>query len=262
MFNMKSVGIKIALLRKERNLTQMELADMLNISYQAVSNWERGETMPDISKLPEIAQIFNTSIDYILGNESTTKLIKNIINSDLTNDIIDVEQFKDIAPILKPTQINKISSEISDIGNISDLIEYIPFVNKEFADKIAKKCIENKEILKEIPLDELVPFISKEYADKLVEEAIEIKYPINNLRNSIPFISETVADKIAKKCIEDKETLKEIILDELVPFISKEYADKLVEEAIELKYPINDLISVLPFVGSNIADKIAGKCIE
>jgi transcriptional regulator with XRE-family HTH domain len=38
MFEMKSIGRKIAMLRKEKNLTQMELADMLNISYQAVSN--------------------------------------------------------------------------------------------------------------------------------------------------------------------------------------------------------------------------------
>lgn len=45
MFNMKKVGRKIALLRKEKDLTQMELADRLNISYQAVSNWERGVSL-------------------------------------------------------------------------------------------------------------------------------------------------------------------------------------------------------------------------
>lgn len=42
MFIMNSVGVKISELRKKHNMTQMELADKMNISFQAVSNWERG----------------------------------------------------------------------------------------------------------------------------------------------------------------------------------------------------------------------------
>lgn len=57
-FNMDQIGRKISNLRREQNMTQMELADKLGISFQAVSNWERGNTMPDISKLPELAEIF------------------------------------------------------------------------------------------------------------------------------------------------------------------------------------------------------------
>ena len=223
MFNMKNVGRKISLLRKERNLTQMELADMLNISYQAVSNWERGETMPDISKLPEIAQIFDTSIDNILGNNSTTRLVNNIINTDLSNDIIAIDEFKSITPILKPTQISEISNKVSDSDDMNDLLEYIPFVSKTVADKIAKKCIEKEQIF----LDELLPFISIECADNLVDKAIELNYSINVLLTTLPFISTGIADKIAKKCIENNY----ISLDELVPFISQD----LLEELIRLK---------------------------
>ena len=58
-FNMDQIGRKISNLRREQNMTQMELADKLGISFQAVSNWERGNTMPDISKLPELAEIFH-----------------------------------------------------------------------------------------------------------------------------------------------------------------------------------------------------------
>lgn len=52
MFNMKQVGKKILMLRKAQNMTQTELADRMDVSFQAVSNWERGNSMPDISKLP------------------------------------------------------------------------------------------------------------------------------------------------------------------------------------------------------------------
>ena len=52
MFDMQKIGKKISELRKRKNITQMELADQMGISFQAVSNWERGNSMPDISKLP------------------------------------------------------------------------------------------------------------------------------------------------------------------------------------------------------------------
>ena len=78
MFHTEQVGKKIAALRKQNNMTQFELADRLNISFQAVSNWERGNSMPDISKLPEIAELFHTTIDDILGKENT--LLSDIAN--------------------------------------------------------------------------------------------------------------------------------------------------------------------------------------
>lgn len=56
MFTMNSVCAKISELQKKHNMPQMELADKINISFQAVSNWERRNSIPDIGKLPELAQ--------------------------------------------------------------------------------------------------------------------------------------------------------------------------------------------------------------
>lgn len=53
-------------LRKEKNISQEEFANILNTSRQAVSKWERGEAYPDIDKLKDIANFFNVSIDYLL----------------------------------------------------------------------------------------------------------------------------------------------------------------------------------------------------
>ena len=81
MFDTKEIGRKISEFRKVSNMTQMELADRLNISFQAVSNWERGNSMPDISKLPELAELFGISIDELLAKKS--ELITNIIEGDI-----------------------------------------------------------------------------------------------------------------------------------------------------------------------------------
>ena len=74
MFDMRKIGKRIAELRKSKNITQMALADMMGISFQAVSNWERGESMPDISKLGELSEIFGVSIDDILCNKRAAEI--------------------------------------------------------------------------------------------------------------------------------------------------------------------------------------------
>ena len=52
--------------RLNRNLTQEKLADFLNVSFQTISKWERGETLPDITLLPDLAKILETTVDFIL----------------------------------------------------------------------------------------------------------------------------------------------------------------------------------------------------
>lgn len=63
---MKSLNERIKNLRKEKGLTQLQLADMLNVTDKAVSKWEVGEANPDIALLPKIAQIFGVTLDYLL----------------------------------------------------------------------------------------------------------------------------------------------------------------------------------------------------
>ena len=64
---MSTIGNNIYSLRKKSGMTQEELADRVNISYQAVSKWENGSTSPDISMLPLLAAVFGTSIDSLMG---------------------------------------------------------------------------------------------------------------------------------------------------------------------------------------------------
>ena len=66
----KLVGRQITLLRKEKGLTQNELGDRLGVSFQAVSKWERGETLPDTAILLDLANALGTSVDFLLSGGS------------------------------------------------------------------------------------------------------------------------------------------------------------------------------------------------
>ncbi|WP_455537942.1 helix-turn-helix domain-containing protein [Terrisporobacter sp.] len=64
--NPEKVGSLILKLRKEKNMTQKQVAELLNISDKTVSKWERGLGCPDISLLSELSKIFNINIEKIL----------------------------------------------------------------------------------------------------------------------------------------------------------------------------------------------------
>ena len=68
-----TIGETIRKLRKERTLTQTQIADLLGITYQAVSNWEHNKNAPDLTQIPRLAQIFGVTTDYLLGLERPDK---------------------------------------------------------------------------------------------------------------------------------------------------------------------------------------------
>ncbi len=79
----QSIGQTIKRLRKERNLTQEELAEQLNVTSQAVSKWENETGMPDISQVIPLASVFGVSTDELFGTYRTSEKdeVREILNS-------------------------------------------------------------------------------------------------------------------------------------------------------------------------------------
>lgn len=76
-----NLGDQIAIFRKAKSMTQEDLAQILNVSNQAVSKWESNQCCPDIQLLPQLADIFEVSMDNLFGREESKKKGKNV--SDL-----------------------------------------------------------------------------------------------------------------------------------------------------------------------------------
>lgn len=85
---MKNIGETIASLRKEKGMTQSELAEKMNVTDKAVSKWERNLSCPDINTISKLANILGVSVEELLKsknqNYSTTRI------KDLTNLIFKV----------------------------------------------------------------------------------------------------------------------------------------------------------------------------
>ena len=61
------IGNNIATCRRQCNMTQAELAQKLNYSDKAVSKWERGESVPDVMTLAQLAEVFGVGLDALVG---------------------------------------------------------------------------------------------------------------------------------------------------------------------------------------------------
>ena len=66
----QTIAKNIINLRKEKKLTQAEFAEKLNYSDKAVSKWERAESVPDVTVLKQIADLFGTTVDYLLNKHT------------------------------------------------------------------------------------------------------------------------------------------------------------------------------------------------
>lgn len=113
----EKMGLFISKLRKENNLTQKELADILGIMDTSVSKWERGINTPDISYLTELSKIFHVTVQELLNGERNFK--KKEIDEKHHNKVLEVNHvFKSFG---KRRVLDDISLEIYE-GDIIGLI--------------------------------------------------------------------------------------------------------------------------------------------
>lgn len=180
MFDMQKIGKRIVTLRKEKNMTQMELADKLGISFQAVSNWERGNSMPDISKLPELAEIFGVTLDELLGEKSP--LIEAAVEDRLEECIekleVEKEDVEKVLPLLKPDQIQNMAGHV----DAKMLNAFLPFMDEEVVAEWAREAKRKGEII-----GMYLPFMDEDDVADMAKEAL---YAKQDVAMYIPYMDE------------------------------------------------------------------------
>lgn len=121
---MSTIGEKIKTLRKERNLTQKELANKIGVTASTVTKYENGQLEPNIEVLNKIADIFNISISDLIDNNNSKKELhighkllsirKSFSNEEITADNIDELTECIILAVIKKYKLNIDINKISD----------------------------------------------------------------------------------------------------------------------------------------------------
>ena len=258
MFNMQNVGVNIAELRKKCDMTQMELADKMGISFQAVSNWERGNSMPDISKLPELAELFGVTIDQLLGEHSDIleSAVKGAMGLYLDNNEITTEEILDVATILKPSQMNEIvESEVlekSEKVNLGDILSLVPFVSREVVNQIVLKNANSGDYEE---LDIIFPFIDQDVRNQVAQKMIDEG---ENIGDIVPFVSKGIISNYAEMRYQKRGIGA---LDDIMPFIP----DCLRTQIADLEYKKNGLRHfdvIAPFLERDYLNDLAQRAIK
>ena len=156
MFDINVISKRIKNARVQKNMTQMDLADAMGVSYQAVSNWERGNSLPDISKIEQLCKELDISFDVLLGSDSKEAVaVKKAINDV---DSLSTEEVSRIAPMIKPIDLkNTIKKDKANL-DIDVLVNLAVFLDEEEITEMAKRVDSISDISK---LVGLAPFVNE-----------------------------------------------------------------------------------------------------
>lgn len=248
MFDTMKIAKKIKEARITRNMTQMNLADAMGVSYQAVSNWERGNSMPDISKLEDLCSALDITVSELLGMESkAAQAVEKVMQAE----VLTVEELAQVAPMLPPAQMGsetrKTAGEEKKKFNIKALADIAPFID----DDLLEELLEDVQVDSLSDLEPLAPFLDEDLLDKLVRKA-----PLEDVQGIVslaPFLDEDTLDWVVRRC---DMKVDGTLVEELAPFLDEDTIDALADQQIALGN-VKALSGLYPFMEDDTIRKVA-----
>ncbi|HHW24847.1 MAG TPA: helix-turn-helix domain-containing protein [Clostridiales bacterium] len=177
MFDTRKFGAFLARLRKNADMTQSELADKLNLTRQAISKYECGDSFPDISILKSIAEIFGVPTSLLIAAGEPTEGEAEILESVLAGRVphsVNARDVVGLAPYLKPSILSKLSDSMAkngiDISSVVALAEYLCDTDSE---KLLRSVtFDNIADMDIVLLEKLVPLLGQYGVYTIVSKVI------------------------------------------------------------------------------------------
>ena len=250
MFDTVKVGRIISQKRKEHNMTQMQLADALGISFQAVSNWERGNSMPDISKLPELAELFGCSIEELLGGGAPAGNVEKLAKGE--GQGLSLGEIAEVAPVLTPEVLDE-AVEAARRGTPSAACGDSSLqegAEGESDDEDFDEDIDEEDEEGEYEEDEEEPRRFHAFWKRTGRGA---RAHIRDGKTVYILGAEKSGEQ--KKDKAKSKRLKELVM--LAPFLSSARLRELVEELRGEGYTVSELVPLAPFLSEEDLDALA-----
>ncbi len=222
MFDAELFCANISKLRRDADMTQSELADKLNITRQAVSRYEKGDSFPDISVFVKIAEIFGISIDELIGAgapiEGESEILKSAaLGKDMRSCKCELCDLENIAPLLKPSVLDRavagFAAQGIDLSHLTSLIGYM-------SDSGFWRLLEDAsfETIDEDLLEKLLPFLNFTSKVSIFEKILRGEIDWHFLSKLMKYIK--ISDSILEAAVIDG------VLDEAVLKLKREFDQK------------------------------------
>ena len=175
MFNTHAFGLKLAQLRKNADMTQSDLAERLNVTRQAVSKYEIGDSFPDVTILVTMAEVFGVSVDELIGAGSPTAGEAAILNSLAQGKEPDTATPEDVASLavwLKPSAVERLTVNLAKQGiNVSRLMDIAVYLSDEGTQRLLAET-DCAGITPEM-LEHLLPFMDYASMCRILDKILE-----------------------------------------------------------------------------------------
>ena len=148
-----TIGKRIAALRKEKNLTQEELAGHMGVSAQAVSKWENDQTCPDISALPKLARLLGVTVDELLEGKQELPAVR----------ILPPAERKDLKDMMLRVTVDSADGDRVRVNVPLALVEVAMEIGMEMPQ------INGQDALKGIDLNKVLRLVREGLVGNLVE---------------------------------------------------------------------------------------------
>ena len=251
MFDTIKVAKRIRDGRNAKNMTQMELADKLGVSFQAVSNWERGASMPDISKLSDLSEILSISISDLLGSEDKSSIS---VEKVIEKEDLEISELIDVAPIVPPKTIEETVKDKKSKVKVDELVALAPFLSS----KALSELVEDLEVEDVSSLVALAPFLEEETLSTLLN-----KHEITDSDDLVAFAPFLDEDELSEIVMNSLEKGCECNINALSPFLSEECLEEYVMKAISSpSFSFSSIEGVLPHLDSSVVSSIFTALLE
>lgn len=245
MFDTQKTGEIIAQHRRQKNMTQMELAEEMSVSFQAVSSWERGNTMPDISRLPQLCSILGISIDQLLGDNPYLPTVHQLLEPQ-QNNAIPAQHLIDLEPAIKPRDLSEMIHQNREgmfFESFDQLLQLIPFLTQEDAEALVRAHRPLITSLGDFAM--IAPMLPA----KLVLEIVD-QLPMENVNSTTclllaPFIGPERMQRLLEQSpavLESGETVAQ-----LAPFVARDYLHRILSQR-QFSFSQEELFLLAPFV--------------
>ena len=205
-----NIGSFLRQSRKDKGLTQGHVAEILGVSAQAISKWERGENLPDVTYFPDLARLYDCGVEQILqaGRKNDTpkqhfdNLLKRINNQieDVVTSLFDEDgdyeyALDELLPYTNAIQRRRIVLKILEREEYENLELICAYMGNELKTELLSRLL---AIGRYGAIEDIIPALTRKHRDIIAGHFEQERVEISIVENFLPFFDRYQLERIRR----------------------------------------------------------------